>query len=161
MARTTLPQPPKLVGTNRDQGPFPNLRGETLPAAGAYTDQGYTPIPALARRMSVVMKYTGGAGSTGGKPRFALQWEVPGRSDVYEVAIDGESVTTSAPFSLVPEYAVRIDGLTAAAGTSIAWRAMTVDVPSGAVAARLLVAESGDTAHPGAVDVDFFTSDVN
>lgn len=157
----------------RDQGPFINWGtpavgavdavGVALPAAGAFTDQAYTLIPQLARRMNVMVAYSGGAGSTNGQARYRLEWQIEDRpasgQGWIEPIVDGQTaLAITQPYARAPAYALEILGPRVAAGVTLGLRLFTVDIPSLATGYRLLAAELGDTTHPGSLLVTATTS---
>lgn len=146
-----------------EQGPFISLDDVTLPAAGAFTDQDYTTIPAKSRRLSVVATYTKDAGGTNGQATFQFQWRVPGGNgpieDVSEVVIDGTDITKVDPVLRNPEYAYQVDGLVVAGASPMNYRVISLEVPILADAFRVIAAEIGDAAHPGKVTVRLYTSE--
>lgn len=140
-----------------EQGPFVNLDALVLPAASAFTNQAYTPIPPQSRRMSIIASYAKAAAAVSGQAAFTLQWKFPGGvTDVYESVIDGTSSSVAAPFLVNPEYGWQLNG--PVISTSLTFRVLSVEVPVRALAARVLVAEVGDAAHPGTVSVMLYTS---
>lgn len=144
-----------------EQGPFVNLDAVALPGAGAFGSPTYTPIPPKSRRLSLIVTYAKGAGATSGSVVLRLQWQLTAGSgpldDVYETLIDGSTLTKSTSFASAPEYAFAVVGPPTT--TSISFRALSVEVPILAVAARVLAAEIGDTANPGTVTARLYTSD--
>lgn len=145
-----------------EQGPFYNLDGVLLPAAGAFTAQVYSTIPALSRRLSIVVSYVKGASAVSGNGVFIVQWTIQGGApegaikDVYETVIDGTTVVKADPLLQNPEYAYSVAGPITT--SSITFRLLSLEVPVGATAFRVLAAELGDTAHPGTVTVRGYTS---
>jgi hypothetical protein len=146
-----------------EQGPFLSLDAVTLPGSGAYTDQEYTKIPAQARRLSIVAQYTLGTSGVNGQGVFRVQWKIPGENgpieDAYECVIDGTDITkTGDTFLRNPEYVYEVAGPVVVTDPLL-FRVLSLEVPVLAQACRVLVAELGDTAHPGKVSVWLYTSD--
>lgn len=153
------------VSGKPEQGPFYNLDGFQLPAAGAFTAQSYSDLPPQARRAHVVVTFTGGAGSTNGAGRFRVQWRIQAGptenvvTDVYEAVLDGTTIAKSGAFLENPEYAYSIAGPIAAPATAFNFKLLSIEVPIFATGMRIIAAEGGDTAHPGQVTIRIYTSD--
>lgn len=153
-----------IVQKKPEQGPFYNLDAVALPAASAFTTQGYTKLPAEARRISVIGTYAKGASSSSGSCRFRVQWQIAagtpeGRvDDVYETVIDGTTVTKATSFLENPEYVYSIIGPPNPTVNALSFRMLSCEVPVNAVGVRVLCAEV-DTANPGTITVRIYTSD--
>jgi|SRR5689334_13637777 len=145
-----------------EQGPFPSLNNEVLPASGAFTNQDYTPIPPTSRRLGIIAEYTKAAAGTNGQATFRVQWRVKGENgdtvDFYEVVIDGTDITIAAPYLRNPEYAYQVDGPVVAGTDPFRFRLLSLEVPILADGCRVLAAELGDTTHPGTLSVWLYTS---
>jgi hypothetical protein len=155
-----MPPGSTAVPGKPEQGPFVNLDAQALPGAGAFTDQAYSAIPPEARRLSAVVSYAKGSGATTGQVALFLQWRLDaegGNLDaVYETVLDGATFTVTGPSAAVPEYAFQVNGPPTT--TSIAFRALSVEVPVKAIGARLVAAEIGDAANPGTITARLYTS---
>lgn len=153
-----------IVQGKPEQGPFYNLDTVALPAAGAFTAQAYTTIPAKARRISIVGTYSKGASSSSGSCRFRVQWQIPGGApegvvlDVYETVIDGTTITKATSFLENPEYVYSIISPPNPTVNPLSFRMLSCEVPVNATGVRVLCAEV-DTANPGTITVRVYTSD--
>lgn len=145
-----------------EQGPFYDLDAVSLPAAGAYTAQGFSKLPPEARRLSVIASYTGGSAS--GQAAFRLQWQVAAGSPerqvtpVAETVVDSTVATKTGNVMAIPEYQLQVNGPANGTAGPIHFRLLSVEVPVGAVGARVLAAEIGDTANPGTASTRLYTS---
>lgn len=132
-----------------------------LPAAGAFTDQAYSLLGPLSRRLTIGLKYTKAAAAATGQVKCQIQWKLVNEVGYFEPLIDGSNPTVTADVMQVPEYKQELLGPPVTAGnTPLLWRLTTVEIPSCAVAVRVLMAEVGDAAHPGTVTAKLFYSDV-
>lgn len=147
-----------IVQGKDEQGPFVNFDLAALPAAGAFTGQAYTPLPAESRRLSIVAQIALGAGATTNQAKFRLQWQIDGALDldVSEAVIDGTTIVKTAPYLANPQFAYEVSGPVVTG--ALAWRLLSVEVPIKATGVRVLVAEVGDTTHPSSVAVIVYAS---
>jgi hypothetical protein len=132
-----------------------------LPAAGAFTTTDYVAIPAGARRVTFVVKYTkAGPAATGQwKARALWKWSAT-VTDVCEPFVDPNSQTVAEPKVAIKSYCQDIAGPKYNAGTSSGLAHLTFEVPAGVVGAIVRLAEMGDAANPGAVSLFAATSEV-
>jgi hypothetical protein len=130
-----------------------------LPASGAYSDQAYTPITGLAsgvpnfpRELTIAFSYLKAAAASSGQPKFEVQWEINGVGGYYEMIAVG-TPTTSGSVATTTEYISETKGLANTSATvPVLWK-KTIAVPAAASGVRVLVAEVGDTTHPGTLTV--------
>lgn len=133
-----------------------------LPAAGAFTDQDYSTLGAMARRLTIGIKYTKHASATTNKLKLQVQWKLGNDGGYFEPLLDGSSPTIAADVMRIPEYRQEVLGPPVIAGNSpLLWRALMLEIPSCATGVRVLLAEVGDTTNPGTVVCKLYFSSVN
>ena len=132
-----------------------------LPAAGAFTTTDYVAIPAGARRVTFVVKYTKHASATTGqwKARMAWKWSAT-VTDVCEPFVDANSQTIAEPKVALKSYCQDISGPKYSAGTPSGLMQLTFEVPAGVVGGILQLAELSDTTNKGTVSLFAATSEV-
>jgi hypothetical protein len=135
----------------------PNFDG-VLPAAGAYTSQGYQTLSPTCRRITVAVKYAKDAGATTGQVQFKIDWQINGEGGYFETVIDATTTSIAPPEETMPEYELVVKG---PATTSIVmFRQVSLEAPNCVTGVRILASECGDTAHPGVCTIKLFSSDV-
>jgi len=118
-----------------------------LPAAGAYTTATRVDVLPCARLVTLVTAYSKGAEATTGACALRVLWYLQGQEQtpVLQTHVDDAAATVDvAPLVLQGEDVT---------GTTVVRRAVTLEPPAGVVAVGVEAAETGDTAHPGALEV--------
>lgn len=143
----------------------PNYSG-ALPAAGAYTDQAYSDLAALAvggaypRRMTIAIGYTRQSG-VNGQMKIKVQWAIHGKTGYFEPLIDASAPTVAPPLITVPEYIIEVKGPVVSTDGEFRWRQLSIEVPCAATGVRVLAAECGsDLTKPGTAVIDLAFSEV-
>lgn len=128
-----------------------HLAAQVLPAAGAFTAQGFAELPSGTRELIYWVTYTRGA--AGGYPVFDAQWG-DGVDEGSELVLDEGSFAAAAPLGNFNVYIGRILGPAPADGNPVQY-VLSYIVPYGASLARLRVSEGGDIANPGTIVVAY------
>lgn len=132
-----------------------------LPAAGAFTDQAYSQLGPLARRLTIGIKYTKAAAATTNQLKLQVQWKLVNEAGYFEPLLDGSNPTTGGDVMQIPEYKQEVLSPPVTVSNSpLLWRALMLEIPSCATGVRVLMAEVGDATHPGSVTCKLFYSDV-
>ena len=118
-----------------------------LPAAGAYTAATRAAVLPCARLVTLVTAYSQGAEATTGACALRVLWYLQGQEQtpVLQTHVDdAAAIVEVAPLVLQGEDVT---------GTTVVRRAVTLEPPAGVVAVGVEAAETGDTAHPGTLEV--------
>lgn len=121
-----------------------------LPAAGAYTSQAYTTIPAGIVNVAFWISYTRGA--AGGYPAFRVQWSDAVDAGARDMILDESSLVVSQPEGTLDTYQETITGPTPQTDDPLVY-IYSYSVPPLATGARLIAAEVGVVATPGTLAI--------
>lgn len=134
-------------GARRD--PVSHLASGALPAAGAFTSQGFTTVEEGITEVSFVVTYTRGA--AGGYPVLRPQW-TEGSKTISPTTVDRtpESANGYARRRL---YLEELQGIAPDDANPISFD-VSFGVPRTATGVRLLVAEGGVVGTPGTIEIE-------
>lgn len=142
----TTPAPSGFLIARRE-----HLASQTLPGAGAFTNQAFETVPAGTKRVAFWVTYTRGA--AGGFPKFHVEFD-NGTDQGRDVIIDSLSLTTTDPNGQFNVPLAEPAGAVPADGSAIEY-VLDFDLPPNTTGVRLLAAEEGVAGTPGTIAIGF------
>lgn len=126
---------------------------QVLPAAGAFTSQGFTTLLNGVTGISFWVQYTRGA--AGGFPALRIQW-TNGTEVARDIVLDQNSLVVVQPTGTSNVYESELLGPAPADGNAIT-EVYEYSAPAGSTAVRFLAAERGVTLTPGTIAIALTT----